>query len=357
MWPQYQAAKVALAFYHDTSSAAKQKKKFERGITCLEPFVESVPQVLILCNIYLKTTVIGTAISEVEVADAIDIFAGEPWVFFTTLSLSVLSASIGITKFFKSGPTYFLPPDTLISLKFILAFLATVTFLLFKGFSLATMIYSASTAMPHLLPKHSNTLLTSQPPCSAITMVKVFNTSWHNVRHINLVLLGDHSEWSSAAVYRPPGTQWVYLRHPATGQLVTQDGTADACLKDVSSCRPSLFSDSDFYCTNVTNMGALLWFLVFVLPTLLVNLVTITVTIRSKLIQTLILFPALFFSGNFSLFLFGPLKSVSSISCPFSKPERKLVLSTILTWANMTISVLQGTLAFIMLNQMKGELH
>ena len=79
--------------------AETAKVDFQRGISTLEPFVESVPQVLILCNIWLKTSVIGTSINKAEVTEDLEVLAGSTrWIFYCTFSLSVFTASLGEEK-------------------------------------------------------------------------------------------------------------------------------------------------------------------------------------------------------------------------------------------------------------------
>ena len=76
--------------------AEREKVDFHRGISTLEPFVESVPQVLILCNIWLKTSVIGTSINKAEVTEDLEVLTGSTrWIFYCTFSTSVFTASLG----------------------------------------------------------------------------------------------------------------------------------------------------------------------------------------------------------------------------------------------------------------------
>eukprot|EP00092_Neocalanus_flemingeri_P009234 GFUD01009939.1.p1 GENE.GFUD01009939.1~~GFUD01009939.1.p1 ORF type:complete len:552 (-),score=107.03 GFUD01009939.1:142-1797(-) len=359
VWPQYCAARVVWLFYSGRHNAIREKEQFERGIISLEPFIESVPQVLILCNIYLKTSVIGTSINKAEVEEDTDILAGTRWIFFTTLAFSVMSASLGITKFFKVGPIRFLPHDHLVTVKFLLALTASATFLLYKGVTLATMIYSASATMPHLLAQHNNSLLAQLPSCTSITMVKKYPGTWHNLRHIHLAITSLTATWSTSPVFSPPGTDWVYLYDPGSGQMVTQNGSVERCLQDLQSCRPSIYSEGEFYCIDVTWLGALLWIFILVFPVLLLNLIVLGGTFQGKLVHTLSLFPPLIFSGNFSLFLFGPTDPSCSwfCSCCIPRKERKLSLSLGLTWVNIALSLIQAALALILLNKMKGPVH
>ena len=104
IWPQFKAARIVYMFWNGHKSgnqdlmrhAERAKIEFQRGITTLEPFVESVPQVMILCNIWLKTSVIGTTLYNTEVTEDLEVLTGKTrWIFFCTFSISVLTASLG----------------------------------------------------------------------------------------------------------------------------------------------------------------------------------------------------------------------------------------------------------------------
>ena len=120
--------------------------------------------------------------------------------------------------------------------------------------------------------------------------------------------------------------------------------TVADCMEDRANCRPSVFSSSDFYCTDVTVMGALLWFLLMVLPTLCLNLGILFVALKKQFFNVVSMWPPFLFSGNFSPFLFGP------VSGGFA-------LSPWLTGVNIGITCCQATVAFVLLTKMKGNLR
>ena len=139
--------------------------------------------------------------------------------------------------------------------------------------------------------------------------------------------------------------------------MVTQDinKSKEDCLRDLDNCRESIFSPGDFYCMDVTLLGAILWIFIFVFPVLLFNLLVLCGTFRNKLLPTLSRFPPLVFSGNFSLFLFGPTDPLCSIlNVCVERKKKQLVISPLLTWTNIVFSMIQATLALLLLNKMKG---
>ena len=104
MWPPLKALQIIVMFKQGMERrnhalimrAEETKLVLQREVTTLEPFVESVPQVLNLCNIWLKTTVIGTSIHKTEVAEDFELLGGSTkWIFYCTLSLSLFTASLG----------------------------------------------------------------------------------------------------------------------------------------------------------------------------------------------------------------------------------------------------------------------
>ena len=103
VWPQYKAARVIAMFWESLTEGDEVLNQakiamtdFQRGISTLEPFVESVPQVLNLSNILLKTSVIGTSINKAEATEDMRILTGNTrWLFFSAYAFSVLTASLG----------------------------------------------------------------------------------------------------------------------------------------------------------------------------------------------------------------------------------------------------------------------
>lgn len=121
--------------------------------------------------------------------------------------------------------------------------------------------------------------------------------------------------------------------------------SVEDCMQDRDNCRGSVFSNSDFYCTDVTTLGALLWFLLMVLPTLCLNSGILIFTLRKQFVNVVSMWPPFIFSGNFSPFLFGPVTGRNGFA-----------LSPWLTGANIMITCCQATVASVLLNKMKGNI-
>lgn len=358
VWPQYKAAKVIVRFWkasrlragdQEIDLALRYKDEFNRSISTLEPFVESIPQVLILSDIYFKSSVIGTAMHQTEVTDNMTIMdGGSRWLFYTTFSISTFSATIGITKFFRVGPTHFLPQAT----HLILGYTSTACFLLFKGVALAILIYSSAAALPALgITRHNNTLLApsdSQSICPAVTIVKDYGFDWQRYRRFQLKLNNElSSDWNSHPKYTPLGTNWVYFYDDPTKAMICQDTannrTSSDCMDSRDNCRESKFSSADFYCADMTVMGSTMWLTVMIIPTFCLNSLVMVYTLGPKIFKVWSMWPPFVFSGNFSPFMFGPVKHKSQIY---------LGISPWLTVVNITMAWGQTTLALILLNKM-----
>ena len=99
LWPQYRAMKIIFKIFKGDPSYVNEKNTLERDVSILEPFLESVPTVWI-------TTVILAKQAEPENNYAL---GKDVTIFITSFTLSVISSSIGITKFLKVGPCKIFP--------------------------------------------------------------------------------------------------------------------------------------------------------------------------------------------------------------------------------------------------------
>ena len=126
-----------------------------------------------------------------------------------------------------------------------------------------------------------------------------------------------------------------------------EDGkTVGDCMESRDNCRKSIFSNSDFYCTDVTLMGAWLWILLMIVPTFTLNLLIMLYSLRRQFLNVVSMWPPFLFSGNFSPFLFGPVPGLTGV----------FTLSPWLTLLNIAIAMVQGTISMYIFNQLKGML-
>ena len=106
------------------------------------------------------------------------------------------------------GPTHFLPKFS----HLVLSLTSTAFFLIYKGVSLAVIIYSASATFSTLLTTYDNTLLKQPDPCPSVTFIKNDNGTWRTLRHLLLKMDKSlESRWNHNPKYAPLGTQWLYF--------------------------------------------------------------------------------------------------------------------------------------------------
>ena len=159
VWQPYKASKVMLLLYKNDDKAQNEKREMMRDLSSIEPFLESLPAVLIMTTLWVhglgqkrypwnrydfdvgfckNTTSIQTDLS-IEDQNFCAVFGGfgSHWSFFTTYGISVLAASLGITKFLQHGPCAILSTNGILggmlTWRFLLAFIASMLALLTKG--------------------------------------------------------------------------------------------------------------------------------------------------------------------------------------------------------------------------------
>ena len=84
-----------------------------------------------------------------------------------------------------------------------------------------------------------------------------------------------------------------------------------------------------------------MWLLIFILPTILLNLTTLMITLgKHGFFKTILFFPPLLLQGLFGIYLFGPVDGIRT---------GKMSVSKSLTLTNFIISLLQqGASVFIL---------
>ena len=99
------------------------------------------------------------------------------------------------------------------------------------------------------------------------------------------------------------------------------------CLTNQTRCIDWAINE-DFYCTGQASAGVITWFVIFIVPTILFNLTTLVLSLKSKFFKMVFFFPPLLFQGIFGLFLYEPnyddddfkeeIKLKLKVSVPFS---------------------------------------
>ena len=166
VFPQYRAASI---IYHTVMSHGKdvvqnRKSTYERILNCVEPFLESIPQVIVctasLFSAWGKLTGnLDDAKTLIEVTggsteDLTPGWVDIPWNFAVPFALSLISASYGIVKFYKDGPLGFIDTSGIlsgtISIMFFVNLVGTMSFMVWRLMMMASMITSTGYLIPLL---------------------------------------------------------------------------------------------------------------------------------------------------------------------------------------------------------------
>ena len=106
----------------------------ENILSLLEPYLEAIPQVLILLCLWIDN-------DKYIIGNLNNGFGKDAIIFLFTFSTSVLSSAFGIAKFLKSGPCRLVQNDGLLGgygqLAFLLLMLSTIFCLIIKGLLLS----------------------------------------------------------------------------------------------------------------------------------------------------------------------------------------------------------------------------
>ena len=152
-WPQWRALRVIRLDFKKDPKAEIKKKELRREVTSTEPFLEAWPSICIMTIIWLSAKNDTQLKSSYETESlnpspefcekhpdsnkcaVFSGFGGAAW-FFTTYAISIITCSLGITKFLQVGPFAVLnangPFGGILNWRFVLAFLAVGSAMLSK---------------------------------------------------------------------------------------------------------------------------------------------------------------------------------------------------------------------------------
>ena len=182
LWQPWRALKVLFLLYKNDDHAQGKKKIMMREVASIEPFLESVPAVLIMTFLWIhgsggiyvggpndpinywrngscnmnhssisRTIIIPNTERPLNQQNFCAIFGGfgGPWWFFTTFGISVLAASLGITKFLQHGPCAIVTTNGalggMLTGRFLMSFIAAMLSLVSKAVFGAQLTVLAST--------------------------------------------------------------------------------------------------------------------------------------------------------------------------------------------------------------------
>ena len=182
-WPQWRAIRIIHLDFQNNEKADAKKEELMREVTTTEPFLEAWPSIIVMTIIWLtagsdmnyqnycsenklwsdqedfnnnSTWTCDDPIApphqycEIRPEDnKCSVFSGpggSPW-FFTTYAISIVSGSLGITKFLQNGPFSVLTARGLFGGvckgRFILVFLSVLSSMVTKGFVFALLVLNS----------------------------------------------------------------------------------------------------------------------------------------------------------------------------------------------------------------------
>ena len=173
-WPQWCAIRIMHLDFRNDKKAEEKKKELMREVTTTEPFLEAWPSIIVMTIIWLlamhdhsyydycresSSSLTFSQYCEIQPqANACVVFSGPggPTWFFVTYAVSIISGSLGITKFLQNGPFAVLTTDGLLGgifrCKFVIAFLSVLTSMFTKGMLIGLLILAKiKTSMYHWL--------------------------------------------------------------------------------------------------------------------------------------------------------------------------------------------------------------
>ena len=165
IWPQWRSARVARLLYKGDTRAQLKKQTLVSEIRSIEPFLESVPTVLIKTMIIVQATfgilnIVSDGDDHVDCTEhehweqwktnycaVFDGLGGIRW-FLITYATSLASGTLGLTQFLQTGPTAILSQNGhlrgMLTWKFIIASLSTMQALVTKVIFAGIMMEIAS---------------------------------------------------------------------------------------------------------------------------------------------------------------------------------------------------------------------
>ena len=166
LWPQLYALRIVKDIVKNNSKWRRDKALMERSICLLEPFLESIPQTIILTNLLYITMCQNTSCKE-----SYRLIIGDNGVIFCiTYASSILGAGFGLVAFLKSGPVKTLP-SVFPNWPYILTLISVLGTIIAKGLLLVIITLHSATFFSLIIPPRSLSYITNTK-CYDVTVMK-----------------------------------------------------------------------------------------------------------------------------------------------------------------------------------------
>ena len=107
LWPVYRAVKLVIHLYRRIESAEAEKRRFESEITSLEAYLEAAPSVFVMF--------VAFATTHFDIENEKGLIGESLFLFRTTFLMSLLTSSLGVTKYLLIGPCRIIPNNGLLN--------------------------------------------------------------------------------------------------------------------------------------------------------------------------------------------------------------------------------------------------
>jgi len=321
VWPQSLAVEAILDLVNGRKEDWETKRGYiHRSVASLEPFLESLPQLIKTC-IYVffrqkhSEDPSNNPFSEIN--------------FYISISISAVASIFGIVRFFKVGPMAFLPQvgplDGLLTLKSFLTFLMVSLNVVAKILLLALLMFYSLGIYQIFTPYQADGLsmvgTKSQPMCDQLFQIRKCSDASFIIYPFHPM----NTSRKQKTMWPTVESRWFRgkLRQQSEGFLVW-DNTSwkygfDRCYYEQRECGPIIslcgstdeirMECGDFIKPNTASriLVFTLWIVLNLTPQFLLSSMTLTVTHGfGNFIQILVQFPQLLLSPSFSNIVFGP---------------------------------------------------
>ena len=166
LWPQLCALRIIISVLKNNSEWRKEKALMDRSIGLLEPFLESIPQTIILTTLFYLTNCQKTSCKESN-----RLIIGNNGVMFgIAYASSIIGAGLGLATFLGTGPVKTLP-SVFPNFPYFLTLVSVLGTIITKGMLLVIITLHSATFFNLIYPPRSLQSVTNMN-CTEVTVLE-----------------------------------------------------------------------------------------------------------------------------------------------------------------------------------------
>ena len=179
LWPQFCAFRIITLILRNKSEWKKNKSMMERSVCLLEPFLESIPQTIILTILFYLTNCQKFSCKENNRL----IIGNNMVIFAITYASSILGAGSGLVKFLGTGPIKTLP-SVFPNWQYFVTMISVLGTIIAKGLLLVIITLHSATFFSLVVPPRSLSYVETIK-CERVTVMEplLFNFGTNNTSH------------------------------------------------------------------------------------------------------------------------------------------------------------------------------